>query len=140
MIIRYIFIFIILSLLAVSGCGKQDENNVTEEDGQTTEGVFYNCQEGDISIEGTTVVQDNERNEYSVELKGKLLCKTEPMTGAKVNVKFPERNTNLDIKTNEAGEFSVKLSRLKESPSGKEFTVSLMTEGKSDISKVIKVQ
>lgn len=136
----YSSIIILLSILFY-GCQQDqpqtDNNNQTNNSG---ENLYYDCMENKIVIEGKSTVQDNERGQWSVVFDGKLMCESTPIPNADINVKFPVRETNLTIKTKDAGEFTVKLSRLEEDPAGKEFTVTLMGTNEASIQKTFKVE
>jgi hypothetical protein len=129
-------VFIFISFL--SSC--QEQKSDTPQEQTHGENLYYDCMENKIVINGNSTVEDNERGQWSVTFDGQLLCETEPINGADVNVKFPIRNTDLTIKTKDAGNFSVKLSRIEEDPRGKEFTVTLMGTKDKTINKTFKVE
>lgn len=135
-----VFIVWILSVV-IYACGEQQQqNNQNTNEQQQSENLYYDCMENKIAINGKTTVQDNERGQWSVSFDGQLMCGSEPINGADVNVKFPLRNTDLTIKTKDAGNFTVKLSRVEEDPRGKEFTVTLMGTNEKMITKSFLVE
>lgn len=135
---------LIVFLLSVILFGCQQEQSQNEDnnrdDTNSGENLYYDCMENKIVIEGKSTVQDNERGQWSVVFDGKLMCESTPIPNADINVKFPVRDTDLTIKTKDAGDFTVKLSRLEEDPSGKEFTVTLMGTNEGSIQKTFKVE
>lgn len=134
-----ICIFILFGIFILPSC-QSDQNQQNQTDTPSGDNLYYDCMASKIAIEAKTTIEDNERGQWSVSFDGKLLCGSDPIKGAEVNIKSILRNTDLTIKTKETGEFSVKLSRLEEDPSGKEFIVSLMGTKDTSITKTFKVE
>ena len=139
-VVIYLSIFIFISFI-INGC--QQDKQQTENNDQLNnsgENLYYDCMENKIVIEGKSTIQDNERGQWSVVFDGKLMCESTPIPNAEINVKFPVRDTDLTIKTKEAGDFTVKISRIEEDPAGKEFTITLMGTNEGSIQKTFKVE
>jgi hypothetical protein len=132
-------IFIFSSIMLLSSCQQDTGDQQSQTETPTGENLYYDCMAGKIVIDAKTTVKDNQRGQWSLSFDGTLHCGSEPINGAEVNVKSILRDTDLTIKTKETGEFTVKLNRLEENPSGKEFIVTLMGTKDTSITKTFKV-
>ncbi|SRR5690606_38049967 len=134
----YSLLAVFILFVAFTSCQEQQPD--LPPDQQQGENLYYDCMENKIVIDGKATVEDNERGQWSVTFDGQLMCGSEPINGADVNVKFPMRDTDLTIKTKDSGNFTVKLSRVDENPRGKEFTVTLIGTNEKMITKSFMVE
>ena len=132
-------LLILFAAVLFSSC-QQDQNQTDDKTKQSSENLYYDCMESKIVIDANTTVLDNKRGQWSLSFDGTLKCGETPIKGAEVNVKSEIRNTDLTIKTGDTGNFSVKVNRLEESPSGKDFVVTLMGTKEATITKSFKVK
>lgn len=132
-------VFIFSGILFLSSCQPDQQNQQNQTDTPSGENLYYDCMASKIVIDAKTTVVDNQRGQWSLSFDGTLHCGSDPIKGAEVNIKSILRNTDLTIKTKDSGEFTVKLNRLEESPSGKEFIVTLMGTKDTSITKTFKV-
>jgi hypothetical protein len=133
--------FLFLTAFSLISCGGEtkDDHHPPK---VTKEAAKYPCAESDIKIEAAASSFDNLRGEYGTVLTGKLTCGSgAPVTNGRLNIQFPERNTDLNVSTDNTGAFKLQVSKMKEPPTDKIFKVTLLTaegDNKTQVTKEFK--